>query len=128
MGTNPSHFSRTGGGKDAVKDVADEDLKRFPVEGVSWDDCQAFIDRLNKEKEPGWVYRLPREVEWEYACRGGPMSDKHDSAFDFYFARPTNALLPEQANFAGKAGASSGRARWARTSRTGWDCSTCTAT
>ena len=27
------------------------------------------------------------------------MADKRDSAFDFYFAKPTNTLLPEQANF-----------------------------
>ena len=38
MGKNPSHFSRTGGGKDAVKDISDADLKRFPVENVSWND------------------------------------------------------------------------------------------
>ena len=37
-GLTPSHFSRTGAGKDAVKDIADADLKRFPVEGVSWDE------------------------------------------------------------------------------------------
>ncbi len=99
MGTNPSHFSRMGMGKDAVKDIPDADLKRFPVEQVSWDDCQIFIKKLNeKENESGWAYRLPREAEWEYACRGGPV-DKADSAFDFYFAKPTNTLLPEQANF-----------------------------
>ena len=98
-GQNPSHFSRTGAGKDAVKDIPDADLKRFPVEQVSWDDCQLFIKRLNeKEKDSGWVYRMPKEAEWEYACRGGPV-DKVDSAFDFYFAKPTNTLLPEQANF-----------------------------
>ena len=97
-GQNPSHFSRTGAGKDAVKDIPDADLKRFPVEQVSWDDCQLFIERLNKkEKDAGWVYRLPKEAEWEYACRGGPV-DKLDSAFDFYFAKPTNTLKPEQAN------------------------------
>ncbi len=98
-GLNPSHFSRNGAGKDAVKDITDADLKRFPVEMVSWDDCQLFIKRLNeKEKDTGWVYRLPKETEWEYACRGGPV-DKLDSAFDFYFAKPTNTLLPDQAKF-----------------------------
>ncbi|QDU21949.1 bifunctional serine/threonine-protein kinase/formylglycine-generating enzyme family protein [Urbifossiella limnaea] len=75
MGENPSHFSRAGYGKDAVKDIPDADLKRFPVENVSWDQCQIFVAKLNKlEKETGWVYRLPTEVEWEYACRGGPMA------------------------------------------------------
>ena len=39
------------------------------------------------------------EAEWEYACRGGP-GDQSDSAFDFYFAKPTNTLLPDQANIA----------------------------
>ncbi|CAN5153252.1 hypothetical protein BH11PLA2_BH11PLA2_47090 [soil metagenome] len=100
MGENPSHFSRTGAGKDAVKDIPDADLKRFPVENVSWDQCQLLVAKLNeREKEKGWVYRLPTEVEWEYACRCGPMADKLDSAFDFYFAEPTHALLPQQANF-----------------------------
>ena len=92
MEDNPSHFARTGAGKDEVKDVPDADLKRFPVDRVTWDACQIFVARLNKrEKDTGWEYRLPKEVEWEYACRGGPMSDKLDSAFDFYFAKPTNA-------------------------------------
>jgi WD40 repeat protein/formylglycine-generating enzyme required for sulfatase activity len=100
MDDNPSFYSRNGGGKDKVADISDADLKRFPVENVSWDDCQLFLERLNqREKETGWVYRLPNEVEWEYACRGGPMSDKMESAFDFYFAKPTNTLLPDQANF-----------------------------
>src|SRR5437588_12301469 len=34
MGNNPSWFSRTGQEKDKVKDIADEELKLFPVEKV----------------------------------------------------------------------------------------------
>jgi formylglycine-generating enzyme required for sulfatase activity len=41
-----------------------------PVEQVSWDDCQAFLDKLNGEV-PGLDLRLPTEAEWEYACRAG---------------------------------------------------------
>ncbi len=100
MEKNPSHFSRTGAGKDAVKDIPEADLKRFPVEMVSWDNCREFVDRLNKQvNEGGWVYRLPKEAEWEYACRGGPMADRFDSAYDFYFDKPTNQLTPDKANF-----------------------------
>jgi formylglycine-generating enzyme required for sulfatase activity len=43
---------------------------RLPVENVSWNDCQEFIKRLNGRKD-GYVYRLPSEAEWEYACRAG---------------------------------------------------------
>jgi len=99
-GVNPSHFSRTGGGKDAVKGIPDEELKRFPVENVSWDTAQLFLEALNeREKEAGWLYRLPKAAEWEYACRGGPTSNKFDYSYDFYFDKPANQLLPEQANF-----------------------------
>jgi formylglycine-generating enzyme required for sulfatase activity/serine/threonine protein kinase len=100
MRANPSWFSRTGPGKDAVQGVSDEELKRFPVENVSWFDAQLFLAELNKRaKESGWVYRLPTDAEWEYACRGGPLVDKRDSAFDYYLHKPTNVLLPGLANF-----------------------------
>lgn len=40
-----------------------------PVENVSWDDCQEFIKRVSAID--GVQYRLPKEAEWEYACRAG---------------------------------------------------------
>jgi formylglycine-generating enzyme required for sulfatase activity len=93
MGTNPSYFSPTGGGKDRVRDV---DTSRFPVESVSWEDAGAFCAKLSavpEEKQAGRVYRLPTEAEWEYACReGGRVSGP------FHFG---SSLCSTQANFDG---------------------------
>jgi formylglycine-generating enzyme required for sulfatase activity len=101
MGNNPSYFSRDGGGKDKVKNISEEELKMFPVEGVSWHAAQDFIKKLNeKERGNGWLYRLPTEAEWEYACRGGATTEK-ECSFLFYFAQPTNDLSSKQANFNG---------------------------
>ena len=47
-----------------------------PVEGVSWQDVQDFIERLNVA-EDGYEYRLPTEAEWEYAARAGSTEDRH---------------------------------------------------
>lgn len=54
MGSNPSSFKG--------------DPQR-PVEQVSWDDCQLFINQLNALT--GKQFRLPSEAEWEFAARGG---------------------------------------------------------
>ena len=52
------------------------DLNR-PVEQVGWDDATNYCAHLTQQEQAagrlpsGWVYRLPTESEWEYACRAG---------------------------------------------------------
>ncbi|XGB40049.1 MAG: formylglycine-generating enzyme family protein [Cyanobacteria bacterium LVE1205-1] len=73
MGVNPSCFPG----------------KNHPVERVSWDDAQEFIQRLNRIS--GRAYRLPTEAEWEYAARAGT-----DTAFSYH-----GGVTPEMANYNG---------------------------
>ena len=71
IGTNPSAFAPAGRHKDAVIGL---NTSRFPVEEVAWAEAVAFCKALSElpaERKAKRVYRLPTEVEWEYACRGG---------------------------------------------------------
>jgi formylglycine-generating enzyme required for sulfatase activity len=54
MGTNPSYH---------------KNCDQCPVEQVSWNEAQEFINKLNQKT--GKRYRLPTEAEWEYGARGG---------------------------------------------------------
>ena len=101
LGSNPSYFSRSGGGSELVKDIAEADFLEFPVERVSWVDVQEFLQKLNHGgRADGLVHRLPSEAEWEYSCRGGA-SSQADCSFDFYLPEPTNDLSSKHANFNG---------------------------
>lgn len=58
------------------------DQLRRPVNGVSWDDAADFCARLNAQLAgralvADYLFRLPTEAEWEYACRAGTTTATH---------------------------------------------------
>jgi len=71
MGKNPSHHKGP----------------KLPVNNISWEDCQEFIEKLNTSTKGN--YRLPTEAEWEYACRAGTTT-----AYSF-----EGKITPKDANY-----------------------------
>lgn len=69
MGNNPSQL-KTGGHSIIIQNQKVLLHPNRPVENVSWEDAQHFIDQLN-QLDPDYHYRLPTEDEWEYAARAG---------------------------------------------------------
>jgi formylglycine-generating enzyme required for sulfatase activity len=53
------------------------DSSKHPMEGVIWEKAVEFCDKITERERTagrlpeGYVYRLPTEAEWEYACRAG---------------------------------------------------------
>lgn len=65
MSSNPSYFKKG---------------DNYPIESVSWVDCQAFIKKMNSQS--GKKFRLPYEAEWEYAARSGGKSENYAGGSD----------------------------------------------
>jgi formylglycine-generating enzyme required for sulfatase activity len=68
MGDNPSYFAG----------------KNLPVEMVSWDDAQEFLEKLNAKisNTDGGRMALPTEAQWEYACRAGELGPYSGGTID----------------------------------------------
>ena len=80
MGRNPSSSTNCG--------------NKAPVEWVSWEDCQEFLQKLCQiEGVPQGTYRLLTEAQWEHACRAGTTTRYH------FGESITNTSKNEQAIF-----------------------------
>jgi formylglycine-generating enzyme required for sulfatase activity len=91
MNHNPSWFSPDGKGREKVQG---QDTRRFPVEMVTREDATEFCRKLTVRAARCQTYRLPKETEWEYACRAGASS--------YTVFHSSNSLSSSQANFNGE--------------------------
>ncbi|MDR2834886.1 MAG: SUMF1/EgtB/PvdO family nonheme iron enzyme [Bacteroidales bacterium] len=67
MGYNPSFFNYYN--------------NNYPVENVSWNDIQIFLQKLNEKTNYKYNYRLPTKEEWECAARAD---------YNYYYSGSSN--------------------------------------
>jgi formylglycine-generating enzyme required for sulfatase activity len=77
MGENPSRFKSP----------------ERPVEQVTWNDVQGFLDRINA-RIPGLELVLPTEAQWEHACRAGSHAALYSGPIEIEGANNAPALDP----------------------------------
>lgn len=61
---------RTAVSKGPIPEHASTSDGHYPVDYVSWNGAQQFLEELNKHNNTH-VFKLPSEIEWQYACLGG---------------------------------------------------------
>ncbi|MBQ4502330.1 MAG: formylglycine-generating enzyme family protein [Alistipes sp.] len=59
-----------------------------PVENVSWEETQQFIDKLNRIT--GERFRLPTEAEWEFAAKCGNSMNNFDYSTNGWWLKNSN--------------------------------------
>lgn len=67
----------------------ESDGDQLPKTNINWNQVKVFIEKLNSISKEGITFRLPTEVEWEYACRAGTKT-----AYSF-----GDEISADQANF-----------------------------
>ncbi|MEO5370727.1 MAG: formylglycine-generating enzyme family protein [Magnetococcus sp. DMHC-1] len=80
MGSNPSRFQSP-------------KSSNRPVENVSFEDVQEFLQRINKAVS-GLDLILPSEAQWEYACRAGTQTALYTGEIDILGEHNAPALDP----------------------------------
>lgn len=70
----------------------------YPVNRVSWNNCQKFIGEIQRFSPEGFKFKLPSEAHWEYACRA-------DTTTCYSFGDSWEAVTPDYANKWGVKGA-----------------------